>query len=183
MYLRQVEPAGAPIYVIGERGMHEPLAEAGFWIDERQPKYVCVGLDQSLTYQKLKTAALAIRDGARFIAANPDTTLPSEEGLVPGCGSILSALATATGVQPTVIGKPSREIVDLALDILGAERETTVIIGDRLDTDIPAGARAGIGTVLVLTGVHQPADIPAYESAPDWIVRDLHEFRRLLAGE
>jgi 4-nitrophenyl phosphatase len=183
MFLRQLEPSGAPVYIIGESGMHRPLTEAGFWIDERDPKYVCVGLDQSLTYQKLKTAALAIRRGARFIAANPDTTLPTEEGLVPGCGSILSALATATGVLPTVIGKPSREIVDLALTILGADRATSMIIGDRLDTDIPAGSRAGIGTALILTGVHQPADIPSFEAVPDWIVRDLYEFRQRLAGE
>ena len=182
LYLKQLEPAGAPVYIIGERGMHEPLTEAGFWLDERHPKYVCVGLDQSLTYQRLKTAALAIRRGAQFIAANPDTTLPTEEGLVPGCGSILSALATATGVRPRVIGKPSREIIDLALAMIGVDRASAAIIGDRLDTDIPAGARAGIGTALVLTGVHQVADIPNYEAAPDWVVRDLYEFQRLLAG-
>jgi 4-nitrophenyl phosphatase len=182
-YLARLEPGGAPAYVIGEVGLVEPLREAGFWLDERNPKYVCVGLDRHLTYDKLKAASLAIRRGATFIAANPDTTLPTEEGLVPGCGSILSALVTATDVSPKVIGKPSAEIVDLAVEMLGADKATTAIIGDRLDTDALAGKRAGIGTILILTGVHQPSDVPAFEAKPEWIVQDLAEFLRLLKGE
>lgn len=175
-------PGGAPVYVIGEEGLVQPLLEAGFWLDERAPRFVCVGLDRHLTYDKLKRAALAIRAGATFVAANPDTTLPTEEGLVPGCGAILSALVTATDVQPRVIGKPSADIVDLAIEMLGAKKATTAIIGDRLDTDILAGRRAGIGTILVLTGVHQVSDIAAYEGKPEWIVRDLPEFLRELQG-
>jgi 4-nitrophenyl phosphatase len=149
--------------------------------DARAPRYVCVGLDRDLTYEKLKVATLAIRAGARFIASNPDTTLPTEEGLVPGNGAALAALTTATDVEPLVVGKPSAAIVDLAVEMLGAEKARTAIIGDRLDTDILAGQRAGIGRILVLTGVHQPTDIPAFEGKPDWIVDDLLELRRLLA--
>jgi 4-nitrophenyl phosphatase len=181
-YLAAREPNGAPVYVIGEVGLVEPLTDAGFWLDDRSPRYVCVGLDTHLTYDKLKVAALAIRAGATFIASNPDTTLPTEEGLVPGNGAILAALETATDVAPTVIGKPSAEIIDLTISMLGADKATTAIIGDRLDTDVLAGNRAGIGTVLILTGVHQIADLPNFEGKPDCIVSDLVEFRRLLDG-
>lgn len=181
-YLARLAPGGAPVYVIGEVGLVEPLLEAGFWLDEHAPRFVCVGLDRGLTYEKLKRASLAIRSGAGFVAANPDTTLPTEEGLVPGCGAILAALETATDVSPKVVGKPSAEIVDLAVEMLGADKATTAIIGDRLDTDILAGRRAGIGTILVLTGVHQVADIASFEARPEWTVRDLPEFLRRLEG-
>ena len=181
-YLARVSPEGAPVYVIGEEGLVQPLLQAGFWLDDRSPRFVCVGLDRRLTYDKLRRAALAIRAGAAFIAANPDTTLPTEEGLVPGCGAILAALETATDVRPKVIGKPSAEIVDLAVEMLGADKTTSAIVGDRLDTDILAGQRAGIGTILVLTGVHQVADIPNFPCQPEWVVRDLPELRRLLEG-
>ena len=182
-YLAEREPAGAPVYVVGEAGLIEPLLAAGFWIDERAAKYVCVGLDTGITYDKLKSAALAIRRGACFIGANPDTTLPTEEGLVPGNGAVLAALETATGVSPTVIGKPSAEIVDLAIASLGVDRSRVAIVGDRLDTDVLAGNRAGISTVLILTGVHMVADVPAFPARPDYVVGDLIEFRGRLFGE
>lgn len=181
-YLKRLEPVGAPVYVIGEIGLVAALREAGFWLDERSPKYVCVGLDTALTYEKLKRAALAIRAGAQLIATNPDTTLPTEEGLTPGCGSILAALETATDVKPLVVGKPSAAIIDLAIEIIGAERGRTAIIGDRLDTDALAGLRAGIDRILILTGVHQVADIDRFEARPNWVVDSLPEFLRLLAG-
>jgi 4-nitrophenyl phosphatase len=182
LYLAAIEPDGAPVYIIGERGLREPLEAHGFWLEDRAPRYVCVGLDRGLTYEKLKLATLAIRAGARFIASNPDTTLPTEEGLVPGNGAALAAIRTATDVEPFVVGKPSAEIVDLAVAMLCAEKATTAIIGDRLDTDVLAGQRAGIGRILILTGVHQPADIPAFEGKPNWVVSDLSELCRLLDG-
>ena len=181
-FLKKQYPDGAPVYVIGEAGLQEALDEAGFWIETERPRVVCVGLDQHLTYQKLQTACLAIRAGARFIGTNPDRTLPTEIGLVPGNGSILAALQTCTDVAPLVIGKPSATMIDLAIERLGVSKESTVIIGDRLDTDIQAGAAAGITTVLVLTGVHHLADIPRFPVAPDFVVDDLIQFREALAG-
>lgn len=182
-FLKRQYPGGAPIYSIGEAGLQEALAEAGFWIDEKKPALVCVGLDQQLTYDKLKTAALAIRRGARFVAANPDRTLPTEIGLVPGCGAILAALEVATDVAPTVIGKPAATMLDLAIERLGVAKSEVVIIGDRLDTDIEAGAAAGITTVLVLTGVHRVQDIARFPVVPDFVVDDLIQFRAALAGD
>lgn len=181
-YLLKQYPAGTAIFRIGEVGLTEALVEAGFRLVVDGPELVCVGLDQDLTYAKLQTACLAIRAGAPFIATNPDRTLPTEIGLVPGCGSILAALQTCTDVAPMVIGKPSATMIDLAIELLGVTKEETAIIGDRLDTDIEAGAAAGIATVLVLTGVHHLADIPSFPVAPDYVVDDLIQFRQALEG-
>jgi 4-nitrophenyl phosphatase len=182
-YLRKRYPTGAPVFMIGEDGVRDALEESGFWLVDRQPKLVCVGLDQELTYAKLRTACLAIRAGAEFIATNPDRTLPTEAGLVPGNGATLAALTTATDVTPVVIGKPSATMIDLAIERMGARKDEVAIIGDRLDTDIEAGANAGITTVLILTGVHHVSDIPSFPAAPDFIVENLDQFRRALAGE
>lgn len=182
-YLKKEYPQGAPAYWIGEVGVTEALTAAGFWFDDRHPELVCVGYDRQLTYDKLRIACLAIRAGARFIGTNPDRTLPTEAGLVPGNGAALAALQTATDVTPTVIGKPAPTMIDLAIERIGAAKESTVIIGDRLDTDVEAGASAGIGTVLVLTGVHQLADVPSAPVEPVYAVDDLIQFREALAGQ
>jgi 4-nitrophenyl phosphatase len=182
-YLKKRYPNGAPVFRIGEAGLAEALAEAGFWPEDEKPELVCVGLDQHLTYDKLRTACLAIRGGAKFVATNPDRTLPTEAGLVPGCGSILAALQTCTDVAPVVIGKPSATMIELAIELLGVPKEQTLIIGDRLDTDVEAGAAAGIETALVLTGVHGVADVLHFPAAPTYVVDDLIQFRRALAGE
>lgn len=182
-FLKQEYPRGASVYAIGETGLREALTEAGFWSQEERPELVVVGFDQQLTYEKLKIAALAIRAGARFIATNPDLTLPTEVGLVPGNGAILAALRASTDVAPFVIGKPSATMIDLAIARIGAPKGTTVLVGDRIDTDIEAGAAAGITTVLVLTGVHRLPDVPNFPVAPDYIVDDLVQFRAALAGQ
>jgi 4-nitrophenyl phosphatase len=185
-FLKKQYAPGTPIYMIGEAGLAEALGEAGFARDEDKPVVVCVGLDQQLTYAKLRTACLAIRAGARFIGTNPDRTLPTEAGLVPGNGAVLSALEIATDVAPLVIGKPSATMIELAVERLGVAGlapDEIAIIGDRLDTDILAGHAAGIVTVLVLTGVHQVADITLFPAPPDYIVDDLIQFQAALAGQ
>jgi 4-nitrophenyl phosphatase len=185
-FLKKQYPNGASVYAIGEIGLTEALTEAGFWFDESQPTVVCVGLDQHLTYEKLRTACLAIRAGARFIGTNPDRTLPTEDGLVPGNGSTLAALQTATEVAPLVIGKPAATMIELAIERLGVAGlapHEIAIIGDRLDTDIEAGAAAGISTILVLTGVHQVSDVPHFPAAPNYVVDDLVQFHAALSGQ
>jgi len=182
-YLKKEYPAGAPAFWIGEDGVTEALTEQGFWLDEEHPKLVCVGWDRQLTYAKLRLACLMIRGGARFVGTNPDKTLPTEDGLVPGNGAALAALQTATDVTPTIIGKPAPAMIDLAIERIGATKESTLIIGDRLDTDVGAGAAAGIATALVLTGVHTVADIPDFPVEPVYIVDDLIQFQEALAGQ
>jgi len=183
LYLKKEYPEGAPAYWIGEVGVAEALNEEGFWLDEERPKLVCVGLDRHLTYAKLSAACLMIRSGARFVGTNPDKTLPTEAGLVPGNGATLAALEAATDVTPTVIGKPGPAMIDLAIERIGASKESTLIIGDRLDTDVEAGAAGGIATVLILTGVHHVADIPRFPVGPVYVVDDLIQFREALAGQ
>lgn len=182
-YLGKHHPPGTSVYRIGEDGLTEALLEEGFHLVEDAPDVVCVGLDQSVTYEKLRIACRAVRGGAPFIATNPDRTLPTENGLVPGNGSILAAIQTCSDVAPMVIGKPSATMIDLAIERLGVRKDETAIIGDRLDTDIEAGAAAGISTILVLTGVHRLADVPTFPVAPDYVVDDLSQFRRALQGE
>jgi 4-nitrophenyl phosphatase len=140
---------------------------------EDQPAAVVVGLDKHFTYETLSRASAAIRGGARFIATNTDATLPTENGLVPGCGSLIAAIQTATSVAPEVIGKPEPSMLGMAAAELGVEPSSVAMVGDRLDTDIVAGHRAGMLTVLVLTGISTAAETIEAEVKPDIVVDDL----------
>jgi 4-nitrophenyl phosphatase len=177
-FLREILPPGAGVFVIGMPGLREQLFRDSHFqpvqYGEEVPAAVVVGLDKLFTYEKLAMANEAIRAGARFIATNADATLPTEAGLVPGSGSIVAAVATASGQAPTVIGKPEPLILQMALERLGAEPAESVMIGDRLDTDIVAGARAGMLTVLVLTGVSTRDDIALSPVLPDLVFTDLN---------
>lgn len=169
-------PRGTLAFYIGMKGLHEALFGDGYFVyDEQRPQVVVSGLDTELTYQKLKLATLAIRAGARYVATNPDRTLPVEEGLVPGAGSIIALLQTATDVAPTVIGKPGAAMFQTAIEILGAEASTTLTIGDRLDTDIAGAAGAGLASALMLTGVSTQAEANAGPIKPDAIFAGLPE--------
>jgi 4-nitrophenyl phosphatase len=137
----------------------------------------------TFTYDKLKAAHEAIRHGAAFVATNADTTLPTETGLVPGAGSIVAALAAASGQPPVIIGKPETPMLMAAMEQMGTIPAETVMLGDRLDTDILAGARAGMPTVLVLTGVSTRDDLATAEALPDVVVSDLPSLVEALTGE
>ncbi len=186
-YLVAELPAGAGIHVIGMPALREQLFDGTSFhpvqYGEEQPAAVVVGLDLGFSYDKLKAAHEAIRQGARFIATNTDATLPTEVGLVPGAGSIVAALATASGVAPTVIGKPETPMLEMAMARMGVRPEETVMIGDRLDTDILAGERAGMLTVLVLTGVSTREELATAEALPDIIVSDLPSLVEALTAE
>jgi 4-nitrophenyl phosphatase len=176
-YLQGTLPAGSGIYVLGMPALREQLfAGTSFHpvqYEEEQPAAVVVGLDLGFTYDKLKAAHVAIQHGARFIATNVDSTLPLETGLVPGAGSIVAALATASGQTPIVIGKPETHMLQTAMARMGVAPAETVMLGDRLDTDILSGDRAGTLTVLVLTGVSTREDLAGAEALPDVVVSDL----------
>ncbi len=174
-WLAERPPIGR-FYYIGGQSIAEALqVYASAIYDDQHPDTVIVGLDPQLTYDKLKIAALAIGRGARFIATNPDVTLPTEQGLAPGAGAIVAALVAATGVQPTIIGKPFRPIMDIAIRILGLPPATIAALGDRLDTDIAGGKAAGLRTIMVLTGVSTQAEVDALpaEQRPDYLFADL----------
>ncbi len=174
-YLQTQYPQGARVYVVGGAGLKHILSSAGFSLVEDAADLVVCGIDFDLTYEKLRKAALLIRGGAVFIGTNPDSSFPSPDGLVPGAGSILALLEAATGQQPIVIGKPSPGMFEASLRQLQAQPAETLMIGDRIGTDI-AGAKAlGIKTALVMTGVEDEASLSASETKPDCVFAGLPE--------
>lgn len=186
-YLQRTLPDGSGIYVIGMPALREQLFDGTTFhpvqYGEEHPAAVVIGLDLNFTYDKLKAAHAALQQGAHFIATNADTTLPTEAGLVPGAGSIVAALAAASGRQPIVIGKPETPMLEMAMLRMGVRPEETVMLGDRLDTDILAGERAGMPTVLVLTGVSTREDLATAEALPDVVVSDLPSLVEALTAE
>jgi len=139
---------------------------------------VVVGIDFDVTYRVIRDAVLLIRRGALFVGTNGDLTYPSELGLVPGAGSILAAIEAASGVEPVIVGKPERHLYDAALARLGLPAARTAMIGDRLDTDILGGRRAGLKTVLVCTGIDSSETVERTGIVPDLVVDGLEELVR-----
>ncbi len=185
-HLRDRLPPSAPLFVIGEVGLRSALLDAGFTLldDGRGPvAAVVVGGDRGLDYAKLKHAIRHVREGARFVGANPDLLVPTEEGLAPEAGVTLAAIEAATGVAAVVIGKPERPLLDRALARMGASAATTAILGDRLDTDILGGKRLGLFTILVTTGADNEAAIAAKGIRPDLVVAGLDELTARLASD
>jgi 4-nitrophenyl phosphatase len=176
-YLLTLAPPGTRVFVVGMDGLRAALKEAGFALVEEEAEFVVAGMDFTICFERLSQATLLIRAGARFLGTNPDRTFPTERGIIPGAGSLLAFLETATGVTPTVIGKPHTALLDQALHLMGAARSTTAMLGDRLETDILAGQRAGLGTILVLSGVTDRAALAASEIRPDLLFRDVKELQ------
>ena len=178
-YLRQSFPKGISVYVVGEAALHETLAAAGFVVigpaevRAGQTAPVVVGglTTTNLSYDLLATASLLVQQGATFVATNYDLTYPAEVGQLPGAGAVLSVITAATGVQPTVVGKPYPAMFEAAARLLGTRPEETLMVGDRLETDIDGAKAAGFKTALVLTGVSNRGDIGS--SAPDYVLEDL----------
>jgi 4-nitrophenyl phosphatase len=165
-------------YLIGEEGLRRPLLEHGFALTDDSPRHVVVGWDTTLTWQKLATATRLVSAGASFVGTNPDVTFPSEGGNVPGNGAQLAALQAATGVHPVVIGKPESWMYEEALARLRAKPEETAVVGDRLDTDILGGNRAGIATILLLSGVAKEDDLPDSQARPDLVLSDITQLEQ-----
>ena len=178
----QAEP-GTPVYMIGMEGLEQALQAEGFVLTDESPQYVVVGFDTNVTYRQLSAAALAVRAGAVFIGTNPDLTLPTERGLEPGAGSILAAIEAATGVAPKIIGKPEPGAFEAALAKLGTRPDETAMLGDRLETDIVGGAKAGLRTILVLTGATARDDLAGAEIEPDMVFDNLEQVVAAWTGD
>jgi len=174
-YLQTQYPAGTKLYVVGGDGLKQTLVHAGYVLVEEDAEVVVCGIDFELTYNKMRTATLHIRKGAAFVGTNPDSSFPSPAGLVPGAGSILALLESASEVAPTIIGKPARAMFESALQTLGTDPSETLMIGDRIGTDIQGAQAVGIQTALVLTGVETPDSITKSEIQPDVIFAGLPE--------
>jgi len=174
-YIFEQKP-DASVYVIGEDGIREALKEKGFTFAKEDAEFVVMGIDRSITYEKLAIACLAVRNGATFISTNGDIAIPTERGLLPGNGSLTSVVSVSTQVQPIFIGKPEKIIMEQALKVLGVPREKTLMIGDYYDTDIKAGMNAGMDTLLVHTGVTTKELLATYAEQPTYTVDSLKEW-------
>ncbi|MGC9356476.1 MAG: HAD-IIA family hydrolase [Anaerolineae bacterium] len=172
-HLADLADPGTPVYPIGGAGVHEALKARGFRLSEEKADYVVVGWDPDLTWKKIARATRFIYEGAGFIGTNPDRTFPSEEGPLPGAGAQLAMLEAATGVHPTVAGKPEPILYRQALARMDSKPEETLMIGDRLDTDILGALRLGMPTVLVLSGIQKHEDLPRSPIRPDLVFENL----------
>lgn len=178
-YLRSSYPDGTRVYVVGMKALrHAIFGDGYFFPAESNADVVVSGADFELVYGSLRTACLAIRAGADYVATNADTTFPTEVGLIPGSGAIVAALVAATGVEPMIVGKPSPVMVESCLSAMGIEPGNAVMLGDRLDTDILAGQRANTRTMLVLTGVHTETDVRQTGIEPDLVIDTLEALTR-----
>ncbi len=167
---------GASVYVIGGDGLRQAVLDYGLHLSSGgHADFVAVGWDPELTYSQLCEAALLIQAGAKFIGCNPDRTWPGERGLLPGNGATLAFLQASTDVAPLIIGKPERTIFDVALKAMGADLAHTAMLGDRLETDIVGGQKAGLRTILVLSGASDEAALAASPVKPDWVFDSIQE--------
>lgn len=181
-YLKSHFPAGSRLYVIAEAPFKILLTDAGFVLADHDVKAVVAAMDRALNYEMLKRATLLIRAGAEFIGPNPDRVYPTEEGLLPGSGTVLAALIASTDRQPVIIGKPERWIFDMALERMGLGASAVASVGDRLDTDIAGGQRAGLKTILVLSGIATAETLAANPTRPTWVFSGIDELASALAA-
>ncbi len=169
------------MYFVGLIGLTEPLREAGLMVfhgeqmPDRDVAAVAAGMDRTLTFEKVKIAMRLIMDGAEFVATNTDGSYPAQGGLNPGTGMVIGALQATSGVSPTIMGKPQRAIYDVSMRALNADRATTAMLGDRLNTDILGAQRVGIGTIGVLSGVMTREEIEEGEIRPDLVFEGILE--------
>jgi NagD protein len=157
---------GGSAYVIGEAGVTTALHEVGYTLTDRDPDFVMLGETRTYSFEAITRAIRLIENGARFLATNPDVTGPSEEGPLPATGSVAAMITKATGRDPYFVGKPNPMMLRSALNRIEAHSENTILVGDRMDTDIVAGIEAGLDTILVLSGSTRPADIERYPYRP-----------------
>jgi NagD protein len=173
-FLATQRPGGSA-YVIGEPGLIQALYDAGFTMNNVNPDYVVVGEGRGYSLEALERAVKLIYGGARLIGTNPDLTGPVEGGIVPACGSLVAPIELAAEVKAYFVGKPNPLMMRHGLRRLNAHRGDTVIIGDRMDTDIVAGVESEIETVLVLSGVTALRDIPRFPYQPRYILEGVFE--------
>lgn len=169
-------------YVCGTESMKSQLRAAGFTVAERREDAdaLLMGFDTELTFQKLEDACILLGQGADYLATNPDWVCPTAYGFVPDCGSVCEMLWRATGRRPLVIGKPEPAMPLLAMQQAGASAQETLLIGDRIYTDIASGANAGIDTLLVLSGEAKEEDLPTAQPQPTFVLPDVQALLRTL---
>ncbi|WP_426241581.1 HAD-IIA family hydrolase [Nocardioides sp. LHG3406-4] len=168
-FLDDQRPNGTA-YVVGEAGLTTALHDIGYVMTDRDPDYVVLGETRTYSFEAITRAIRLIENGARFLATNPDPSGPSPQGTLPATGSVAALISTATGRQPYYIGKPNPLMMRSALNQLEAHSETTVMVGDRMDTDVVSGLEAGLRTILVSTGSTRPEQIGMFPYRPTLVI-------------
>ncbi|MBN2713731.1 MAG: HAD family hydrolase [Planctomycetes bacterium] len=168
-FLASQKPGGSA-YVIGEAGLTNALYEAGFTMNDVNPDYVVIGDPRSYNYETLEHAVNLVLRGAKLIGTNSDLTGPVEGKIAPSTGALIAPVELATGRKAYFVGKPNPLIMRHAVKKLGCKREETIIVGDRMDTDMIAGIESEIETILVLSGVTSRDDLKNFPYAPDHIL-------------
>jgi NagD protein len=171
-FLHSQKPSGTA-YVIGESGLTEALHDLGYVLTSSDPDYVVLGETHSYNIEQLTKAIRLVVQGAHFIATNPDPVGPGGDGLIPATGAVAALIERASGKMPFFIGKPNPIMMRLALNYLGAHSENTVMIGDRMDTDMVAGLQSGMDTILVLSGVTRPEMVASFPYQPSRVVNSV----------
>ena len=175
--MTQKFPQGTKVFMIGEDGLRVALQEKSFDVlsleDAPQAQVVIMGMDRGINFQKAVEATLLVRNGIPFYATNPDKTFPTPRGQIPGAGAWYSIVTTATDIQPIVAGKPFPFLMELSMERLGTTAGETLVVGDRLETDIAAGQGVSCPTALVLSGVSTRAEAESWNPRIDLIVEDL----------
>jgi NagD protein len=173
-FLHSQRPGGRA-YVIGESGLTTALHDHSYILTDQDPEYVVLGETTTYSFERITQAIRFITAGARFIATNPDVMGPGEGGIVPATGAVAALISAATGVQPYFVGKPNPLMMRTALRTLDAHSEDSVMIGDRMDTDIVSGIESGLRTILVLTGVTTREQVERFPYRPTWIRESIAE--------
>jgi NagD protein len=176
----EMQKPGSSAYVIGDHGLVEALRSVGCRITELTPDFVVLGDTTAYHYEQIATGAQLVAKGAWFLATNPDATGPTEKGFHPACGAVAALIEKATGRQPYFVGKPNSFMMRSALDRLGVGAANTILVGDRMDTDIIAGLESGLKTALVLTGVSTVADMERFPFKPDLVIERLADLSHAL---
>jgi NagD protein len=179
-FLADQRPGGSA-FVVGEAGLTTAMHDVGYVMTERDPDYVVLGETRTYSFESITKAIRLIDRGARFIATNPDPSGPSPHGKLPATGSVAALISTATGRQPYYVGKPNPLMMRSALNQLDAHSETTVMVGDRMDTDVVSGLEAGLRTILVLTGSTRPDQVEHFPYRPSRVVDSVADLVGMVA--
>lgn len=179
-FLDEQRPGGSA-YVVGESGLTQAVHDVGYVMTDQDPDYVVLGETRTYSFEAITKAIRLVNDGARFIATNPDPSGPSAQGMLPATGSVAALISTATGRSPYFIGKPNPLMMRSALNRLEAHSETTVMIGDRMDTDIISGLEAGLRTILVATGATERHQVELFPYRPTRVVDSIADVVSLVS--
>ena len=171
-FLHNQRPGGTA-FVIGEVGLTTAMHEAGYVLTDRNPDYVVLGETRTYSFEAITTAIRLIGAGSRFVVTNPDPTGPSRAGVLPAAGAVAALIEKATGRTPYFVGKPNPLMMRSAMRAIGAHSETTLMIGDRMDTDVIAGLESGMPTVLVMTGISTLETVAQYPFRPTMVINSV----------